>query len=310
LSAPLFISTITSKKVPEEITKIVTPDETESTEPSSVRIPAPVPPPNPEHNFFLLTKEEECSLNPRIQENPNINYNLLTPLAPVVLLRPHEHLLSFAEAIKLAYGEDYDEINFLSNLSYGKSIYENLPAMEKSYNLKEDESIAIYFYTLEWTPTSQNLYSRLNRDLSSSERERSVPPWKHYLHYLFSGLRKIPKVVLKQDLYRGINQNVIKNYPKKYTVGSKITWYGFTSTTTNFNKVKNFIGKSEGTVFVINGCFSGRLIHNFSGHSEESEVILPAGSRFEIVGVTDFGDKLTFIQLKQENSLEKLLMME
>jgi len=202
LSAPNIevVSLITSKKEPEEI-KIVSPEETERTEPNSVRnnrTAPPVPPnPNPDHYFSSNTKEEYSILHPRIQESPDTNFGLLTPLAPVVILRSHENLLSFADSIKLAYGEEFDEINFLSNLSYGNNIYENLPEKEKSYNLEKDEVISIYFYTSEWTPTNLNLYSRLNRDLSSSQRDRSVPKWKHYLHYLFFGSKKNPQSRIK-----------------------------------------------------------------------------------------------------------------
>jgi len=250
---------------------------------------------------------EEFIHNKRFHDNSDTNCTYLTALAPLVTLRSNEELLSFKKAIQFAYGEEFDELSYQSSLAYGTNIYESLPIKERNYGLSLEECNSIYFYTLEWATSSLNLYSRLNRDLSCAERDRNAPKWKHYLHYLFSGLRKLPKEELKQDLYRGVDQNLVKRFPEKYKVGSRIIWYGFTSTTTNFSKVKSFIGNAEGTIFVMNGCFSGRSVNKFSGHGGESEVILPAGSRFEIVGVIYFGD-ITIIQLKQLGSLELLEM--
>jgi len=68
-------------------------------------------------------------------------------------------------------------------------------------------------------------------------------------------------------------------------IGNTITWYGFTSTTTNLGKVQSFLADEESTIFCINGCFSGRSIQQFSGHPDEAEVLIPPGSRFSIVSI-------------------------
>jgi len=231
-----------------------------------------------------------------------------TALAQIILLRKTETPLSFEESVLLAFNNELDEITFESNIPYGENIYDTL-GPNNEYGINREEVLAIYFYTLEWTPKSLNLYSRLNRDLSSSERDNSIPKWKHYLHYLLGGLRKLPKWVVKQDLYRGVCLNLVKAYPQKYCKGGIITWYGFTSTTTNLEKVKSFLGDNDGTIFSINDCISGRSIRIFSGLPSEDEILIPAGSRFQIVSIVSFG-KITMIQLKQIPTLEKLLKME
>jgi len=232
-------------------------------------------------------------------------------LGPLVLFRKTETPLIFEEAVIFAYNHELDdELSFEANIPYGEKIYNKISSSsEKVYGLTKEEVLAIYFYTLEWIPNSLNLYSRLNRDLSTKGRETNAPKWKHYLYYLFNGLRKIPKWIANQDLYRGVNQNLVKYYPEKYAKGAEITWYGFTSTSTNLEKIMSFIKSADGTIFSINGCFSGRSIKTVSFDPNEDEVLIPCGSCFSIIGIVPMGN-LTMIQMKQIPSLERLLKME
>jgi len=162
---------------------------------------------------------------------------------------------------------------------------------------------------LEWSPKSFNLYTRLNCALTSSERSSQAPEWRFYLRYLFNGLRKLPIWEGKQDLYRSISINLEKRNPQKYKPGKIITWYGFSSTTLNIGAMKDFLGDQEGTIFCINGAISGREIEKFSAKPDEVEVLLPPGSRFQIINTINLG-KLIMIQLKQIKSLEIMLKME
>jgi len=95
----------------------------------------------------------------------------------------------------------------------------------------------------------------------------------------------------------------------KYAKGKEIIWFGCTSTTTNMETITNFLGNQEGTIFCINGCLSGRAIHNVSSVPSELEVIVPPGSRFEIKSIMVMGN-ITLIQLKQIPSFETLLKFE
>jgi len=184
-------------------------------------------------------------------------------------------------------------------------------ALDNCYGLCRDESLSLHFYTLEWEPTTLNLYSRLNNDLTSSTRNQSAPKWKFYLHHLLSALRKIPKWISNQDLYRGVAKNLVKLFPEKYVIGETIIWYGFASATTQLQVIEKFLGEgdNESTIFCINGCISGRSIKKFSGHPKESEVLIPAGSQFTIVSIMKMGT-VTMIQVKQIPTVEKLLKLE
>jgi len=103
----------------------------------------------------------------------------------------------------------------------------------------------------------------------------------------------------------------VKLYPEKYVKGNTIVWYSFTSTTTQLGTVESFTKKAkESTIFCINGCLSGRSIEKFSRHQKEVEILIPPGSRFEIVSIGTFHEVITIIQMKQIRGIEKLFNLE
>jgi len=181
----------------------------------------------------------------------------------------------------------------------------------QKYDLSRDEFLSIYFYTLEWKPEpTQNTYLRLNAALTSQDRDLKCTKWRFYLHHLFNALRKIPKWKHTHDLYRGVQGDLTKKYPGKYEKGKQITWYGFTSATTEFGVITNFLPQNQTiTVFALNVIFSGRSVNHFSAIPNESEILIPPGSRFEVVSVGNM-PQVVLIQLKQIPTMEKLLNME
>jgi len=227
-------------------------------------------------------------------------------LSPFVLLSDDDILCDFESALQIAYDGNLDKKLLYVNLEFGKSLFED----KQGITMTESEFLSLYFYTLEWSNPSLNTYQKLNSDLVNSDRQ-SARKWKFYLHYLFGALRKIPKWSLPQDLYRGVPLNLLKEYPDKYAMGKKIIWYSCTSTTTNLSQIMKFLPQSKGrTVFTINGAFSGRSIATFSAIPTESEVLLPPGTRFEVVGIAKLDESTTLIQLKQIPSLEQDLQLE
>eukprot|EP01124_Arcella_intermedia_P026877 TRINITY_DN5150_c1_g1_i5.p1 TRINITY_DN5150_c1_g1~~TRINITY_DN5150_c1_g1_i5.p1 ORF type:complete len:212 (-),score=63.55 TRINITY_DN5150_c1_g1_i5:55-660(-) len=200
-----------------------------------------------------------------------------------------------------------DEIFFQGSLPYINEKYQKIPE-EKKNNLTFDEFCAVYFYTAQWD--DKNLYSLLNASLTSKDYSSTLPQWKYYLHYLLSAIQKIPKWQGSQDLYRGVSQDLVQQYPSRYKEGETITWYAFTSTTTNLKTVKSFLPEDKpSTIFTINGSFSGRCIQDYSAFQTEFEVLLPPGSRFQIISIMKFGN-LTIIQIKQTPTFETLLKLE
>jgi len=191
-----------------------------------------------------------------------------TPLSPLVILRKNEKPLSFEDSLKFAYNDDWEEMGewFEAYISYAEDIFKKLSLPEKSFGLTKEESFSLYFYTLELTAaTHLNLYSRMNKDLSSSSRDQNTPKWKYYLFYLFGALRKIPTWKEHQDLYRGVRLNLVKEFPNKYQEGNVIIWFGATSTTTNLKKVKSFLGDEEYNIQYLFMFFQGETFTNFLG---------------------------------------------
>jgi len=281
---------------------------------------------NPPLNIGVVPKETQVTSTIEIKNSnppPEVNEKLAcgrfldrndddsiinTPLAPLILLRKNETPLSFEQSIQTVYLEEHDDILYESYIDYAEVLYSDLSEETKN-GLTLDEFRAIYFYTLEWTPPVLNLYPRLNASLCSKDRGQTAPLWKSYLYYLFNGLRKIPIWKGSQDVYRGVAKNLVKLNPDKYSKGKKITWYGFTSTTTNLEKIQSFIKNADSTIFCINGCLSGRAIEKYSGHPDEAEILIPPGSKFEIVGIIPL-IQVTMIQLKQIPGIEKSFKME
>jgi len=233
-------------------------------------------------------------------------------LSPFVILEPTEASLDFKSAILCAYdgainGTDMEKLDTYINVA--KSNIEKLEVEGKT-TLSCPEYLAIYFYTLEWQNNKLNTYSCLNQDLTNPDKKGLIK-WKHYLHYLFAGIRKIPKWEGSQDLYHGINHNLVVEFPDKYIVGRKITWYECTSTTTHFETMLSILPfGSPRTVFIISGVFSGRSIKQFSATPNNADILIPPGSRFEIIGITRLDEFSFIIRMKQIPTLEILLGLE
>jgi len=87
-------------------------------------------------------------------------------LSPFILLGRHEKPISFEEAIYKAYGDELNEMIFSSNIPFAEEIHETIEK-QGTLGLTRDETLAIYFYTLEWVPKrEQSLYKLLNKILS------------------------------------------------------------------------------------------------------------------------------------------------
>jgi hypothetical protein len=258
-----------------------------------------------------LSVERTLVCTPQKSSTPTVNTNDVTketnfrlfgdtnsearqPLSPYVLLSSADKPLDFASALLFSYDGLLSLSDIESFLSYGEEIYEEL---QEKGTLTLAECLAVYFYTLEWPQKTHNTYSLLSKALVDPNREGATK-WKYYLYYLFNALQKIPFWNGHQDLYRGVNLDLVKNYPQKYQVGKKITWYSCTSTTTRLSKIMSFLPSAPRTIFTINGAFSGRSIQQFSALQDEAEILLPPGSRFEVIDIITV-DGATTIQLHQ-----------
>jgi len=239
------------------------------------------------------------------------------PLGPLLALAQDEQPLPFRIALEHAYENNFESIEkfYESEIEDGERVYQNLKFLKEEHKgLDEDEVLAVYFFTISFPVRELSVYRRLNQDLTSEDRETSLPKWRFYIYHLFNAMSKIPiwNPLTLQDVYRGVNVNLVKKYPQKYKKGNEIIWYTFTSTTLDISKVQNFLQREkneskEGTIFTLNNAnLSGRDIRFYSRHKEEVEVLFPPGSRFSIISILNLDDIIPFsiIQLKQLPTLE------
>jgi hypothetical protein len=86
--------------------------------------------------------------------------------------------------------------------------------------LTQNESAAIYYYTMDWKPNDQSLCARLNLALRSQDRSE-VFPYFFYLKLFLSALWKLKSV--KKTIWRGVKADLSGQYP----IGRTFVWWGF-----------------------------------------------------------------------------------
>jgi len=99
--------------------------------------------------------------------------------------------------------------------------------------------------------------------------------WQGYMYYLFSALNKLP--LLDLIVYRGV-KTTNDMIAKEYTIGRKIHWSAFSSTTTDLKVAKSFAGYAK-IIFQI-GIQTGRNIQPFSVIKMENEILLSPNMTF------------------------------
>ncbi|CAF1463768.1 unnamed protein product [Adineta steineri] len=167
--------------------------------------------------------------------------------------------------------------------------------------LTQDESAAIMLYTMGWEPHDQCLYFVLNATLRSSDRQQ-LEPWYLYLRLLLNGLFRLPNI--SAIVYRCINLDL----SSKYILGKTITWWGFSSCTMTLNTLQSeqyFSQTGPRTLFIIQ-CHSGKDIRKHSYFSSTDELLLLAGTSYQVTDYLHQGD-LHIIYLKEIRLIYPLL---
>jgi len=107
-------------------------------------------------------------------------------------------------------------------------------------------------------------------------------------------------------VFRGVNADVTKEYTKKKESNTDVTWWGFSSCTTQLNEVKDFIScAAQRTVFFIH-IYEGYKISEFSDFRHEEEVLLLPATTFTVNGVLE-QDGFSVVHLQQKEPKNPLL---
>ncbi|CAF0904732.1 unnamed protein product [Adineta steineri] len=171
-------------------------------------------------------------------------------------------------------------------------------------NLTQDESASIMLYSMGWEPLDECLYCALNATLRSKHRS-NLKPWFLFLRLFLGALFRLPPIP-HLTVFRGVKLDLSKQFEEDET----FIWWGFSSCTTSIKVLQSeqFLGK-EGTrtMFTIH-CNSARDIRKHSYFPSEDEVLLLAGTEFQVKGILDQGHGLRTIQLQEVQSDEPMLI--
>lgn len=161
------------------------------------------------------------------------------------------------------------------------------------HHLTLDELGAIHLYTWEELPRTKCVYYLVNQAIRRGLSEE-LHVWYPYLNLLLTALNKLPSIDPHCTVYRGVRSCDLSN---KYNDDGIYTWWTFSSCLPSIDRMKtgSFLGK-EGvrTVFKID-CYSGKRLP----WSEDDEVILMPGFRFQIVGKLRSLDDLNTIYIRE-----------
>ena len=164
--------------------------------------------------------------------------------------------------------------------------------------LTDDEAGAISCYTLEGAEGAKSPYEAINEGLAGSRKRKNLPAARKLIHLFLSGLRKLPRFRASrgQVLYRGVSVKVPTAQDEAgkhqyYAKGRTVTWWGFTSTTTDLEVARSSTrGAEESTLFKICGeDVWGYDIRAFSRVPGEEEVVLEPEARVVVESVLTRG---------------------
>lgn len=125
--------------------------------------------------------------------------------------------------------------------------------------------------------TSNAIYKQLNKALRDEDRAL-VQKYFPYLRMLFEACGRLPQK--PQTLWRGVGVDLYE----QYTVGSVITWWGVSSTTTDQQVAQNFMAScGEGATLLTIETFTACDISEVSFFKNEAESLLLPGTQLEVL---------------------------
>ncbi|CAF2670496.1 unnamed protein product [Rotaria sp. Silwood2] len=176
------------------------------------------------------------------------------------------------------------------------------------HGLTQDESAAIFLYTIEWN--SSTLYQMINRDLRLEEQSVSKS-WLPYLKLFYTALNKLPNAQI--NVWRSIQEDTIKELEKN----NEFIWWNITSCSSSSDVIKDFIGINSRLLVI--KTTTGKDISNYSNFPDQHEIILCPGTRLRFMKniqdltylqeITDESERKTSLPVKT-NSLVSILLSQ
>jgi hypothetical protein len=185
--------------------------------------------------------------------------------------------------------------DLLHNLSFYVQLALSETPEEPPDRLTIDESAAIRLYTIEWDKPHRSLYSMLNYHLKNTDREKLVPYFP-YIKLLLTALVKLP-CVPPLTVWRGVTKNLSAEFPP----GTGVTWWAFSSCTTEMTVLENnmYLGnQGDRTLFSVE-VMNGRTIKAHSHFVTEDEILLFSGTHMIVQSQLSPAPELVIVHLKQ-----------
>jgi len=186
-------------------------------------------------------------------------------------------------------------MNLIYNLMFYVQMALNRTATRPSDGLTIDESASIRLYTMEWEESHMSLYTMLNSNLKRGTQD-DLRPYFKYMKLLLTALTKLP-CVSTRTVWRGVT----KDFTKELIRGSQLTWWSFSSCTSELSVLENnmYLGHTgERTLFSIE-ILNGRSIRSHSHFVNENEILLFPGTQMIVQSLLTPAPNLHLIHLKQ-----------
>jgi len=249
----------------------------------------PMPDPN-------KTLDASMTKSHRIVEADTENQNLRTRYMSIDIKPDLGSIIGYAkEPLLPLHKACAPLIPIIHNLSfYVQLALEETPEHPPD-GLTIDESAAIRLYTIEWEGSHRSLYSMLNHTLKKDTRE-NLRPYHKYLKLLLSAIVKLP-CVSQLTVWRGVTRDV----SSEFLPGNQITWWAFSSCTTEMTVLENniYLGKNGGRTLFSVEAINGRTIRAHSHFVTEEEILLLPGTHMIVQSKFSPATDLHVIHLKQ-----------
>ncbi len=212
--------------------------------------------------------------------------------------------MGYAEAPILPLSKACAPLNsILHNLSFYVQLALDETSEDPPDGLTIDESAAIRLYTMEWNSPHRSLYSMLNSNLKKGDRKALLPYFK-YMKLLVTAVVKLP-CVPPSTVWRGVTKNMSASFPP----GTEVTWWAFSSCTTELTVLENnmYLGyEGPRTLFSVE-VINGRTVKAHSHFVTEDELLLLPGTHMIVQSQLNPAPDLYIIHLKQVIPIATLL---
>jgi hypothetical protein len=143
----------------------------------------------------------------------------------------------------------------------------------------------------------------LNHTLKKCEREELRPYFK-YMKLFLTALAKLP-CVPPVTVWRGVTKNLSAGFPP----GTPVTWWAFSSCTTEMTVLENnmYLGNTGARTLFSVEIINGRTIRAHSHFVTEDEILLLPGTYMEVQSQLSPAPDLHIIHLRQKIP-EKVLL--